>query len=129
MTAAFSKTCRDNLRILAKAYAGARKISLAAVSKEVYGKSTFIDEFVRGDVSISIKNYSEMVDTITARWPSGTKWPLLKVIVFGVPKQKKKKVPNKHTDPSCDASDKSSKPDASCPSDSKTTTSKRSQRS
>ena len=81
----FSKLCRDNITTVARAYAQAKGVSLSAVSKEFYGKSSFLDGFGRGEVTVSVEKYGEMVERFAASWPDGAKWPLLRAIIIPGP--------------------------------------------
>lgn len=66
---------RDNLIVLAQAYASANGLALATVSKKIHGKHSFLDEFIAGKVSTSLKTYYGMIDKLRADWPKGAKWP------------------------------------------------------
>lgn len=66
---------RDNLVVLAQAYADATGLSLATVSKRIHGKHCFLADFISGKSSTAITTYFAMVDKMRATWPKGAKWP------------------------------------------------------
>lgn len=71
---------RDNLTVLAQAYANAKKWSLATVSKKIHGKHSFLEDFIAGRASTALKTYFGMVDKLRADWPKGTPWPVTREV-------------------------------------------------
>lgn len=89
--AMIASICRENLVKIADTYARATRSSKPAVSKKFYGNAAFLDRFRRGEVSISIEKYDEIVSALIAGWPPKAKWPALRAIVFPRPG---KNIPN-----------------------------------
>jgi hypothetical protein len=67
--------CRDHLLTLARVYAEAKGIALSTVARKFHGAVFFLEDFERGDCTVTLKKYDEMVDALRADWPKGTKWP------------------------------------------------------
>ena len=89
----FAETCRENLIAVAAAYARARKkpMTLAQVSRKFYGSSAFLDEFKRGEKSITIDKLDEMLAAFHAAWPENGNWPTLRAVVIRRPSEAKNK--------------------------------------
>jgi hypothetical protein len=66
---------RQNLMVLAQTYANARGWALATVSKEIHGNHQFLERYLAGEMSTTIKTYFLMVNRMRAKWPRGTPWP------------------------------------------------------
>jgi hypothetical protein len=66
---------RNNLFVLAQRYATGHGLELTTVSKKIHGNQRFLEKFLAGQVSCTIRMYFRMVDTIRATWPKGTEWP------------------------------------------------------
>lgn len=66
---------RENLLVLAQAYATAKGWSLATVSKQIHGNQAFLAQFLSGQVSTTIRTYEKMVGKIRTDWPKGLGWP------------------------------------------------------
>jgi hypothetical protein len=83
---------RENLLVLAQAYATAKGRQLSTVSNEIHGNYAFLEKFSRGEVSVTLTMYFRMVDHLRRVWPAGTPWPK----TSPMPKLGKKvdKVPN-----------------------------------
>lgn len=84
------QTCRDNLIKVSIAYGKAARsrgkpLNIRQVSKRFYGNDAFLDKFRRGDVSMSLKKFDEIIEAFRAQWPKGVKWPLLEVAVIRPP--------------------------------------------
>lgn len=84
------QTCRDNLIKVSIAYGKAARsrgkpLNIRQVSKRFYGNDAFLDKFRRGDVSMSLKKFDEIIEAFRAQWPEGAKWPLLEVAVIRSP--------------------------------------------
>ena len=97
MSQTIAKTCRENLLLIATAYAKAAGIKLSQASKKFYGNRSFFENFKRGKCSISIEKFDSMIDAFAESWPEGTPWPLTAVAVIHPPKKagKRKTVPQK----------------------------------
>lgn len=66
---------RENLFVLAQAYANAEGVSLATVSKRIHGNQKFLAKYLVGDVSTTVKTYFVMVNKLRMLWPEGEPWP------------------------------------------------------
>lgn len=82
------KTLIDNLLALANAYAKARGIKLASVSKEIYGGVYFFEQLKSGQTTISIRRASVMFDKFREVWPDNATWPTLRPIIISRPKKR-----------------------------------------
>jgi hypothetical protein len=73
---------RQNLLVVAKAYAKATKASMSQISYKFYGNATFFEQFKAGPPpdgrSISIDKMQEMLEAFDVEWPEGAEWPMLK---------------------------------------------------
>ena len=67
---------RENLLVLAQTYATAKGWALTTVSKQIHGNQHFLQGFIAGNISTSIKTYHRMIDKLRAAWPTGVKWPI-----------------------------------------------------
>lgn len=85
-----AQICRENLIAVADAYARARKkpMTLAQVSRKFYGSSAFLDEFKRGEKSITIDKLDDMLAAFRAEWPENGAWPVLRAVVVERPGKK-----------------------------------------
>ncbi len=79
---------RKNLLALATAFAKANGLSLAQVSKKVYGNSAFFEELKRKERSVSFDKAEEMVKTFQAEWPDGLAWPHMEAAIISRPPEK-----------------------------------------
>ena len=70
-----TKAARQNLLKIAKAYASATGAALPSVSRKFYGKSTFLEDFKRGECCISVSRLNEMLQKFSNEWPDGIDWP------------------------------------------------------
>jgi hypothetical protein len=66
---------RQNLLVLAQTYASAHGWALATVSKQIHGNQAFLEKYLAGEISTTIKTYYLMVNRLRQRWPSKTPWP------------------------------------------------------
>lgn len=66
---------RSNLMVLAQTFATANGWALATVSKKIHGDQSFLERYLAGRGSTTIKTYFGMVDYMRANWPKGTPWP------------------------------------------------------
>jgi hypothetical protein len=66
---------RQNLFVIAQAYAEATGLSMTTVSKKIHGNGDFFAGFLNGDLSCGVDTYYQMVNKFRARWPKGAPWP------------------------------------------------------
>jgi hypothetical protein len=66
---------RNNLFVLAQRYATGHGLELTTVSKKIHGNQRFLEKFLAGQVSCTLRMYFLMVDKIRATWPKEAKWP------------------------------------------------------
>jgi hypothetical protein len=66
---------RQNLLVIAQTFATAKGWALATVSKQIHGNQAFLERYLAGEISTTIKTYFVMVDRLREAWPPGTKWP------------------------------------------------------
>lgn len=66
---------RQNLFVLAQAYADATGLSMTTVSKKIHGNGDFFAGFLEGKLSTGVDTYFVMVNRFRARWPKNTPWP------------------------------------------------------
>jgi hypothetical protein len=66
---------RENLMVLAQTYATAKDLSLSTVSRQIHGNHLFLERFLAGEISCSIKTYYRMIDRLRTGWPAKTPWP------------------------------------------------------
>lgn len=78
---------RSNLMALAQTFAIAKGWALATVSKRIHGDQAFLERYLQGNGSTTIKTYFTMVDRLRADWPPGVRWPK----TVGVPKLTRKR--------------------------------------
>jgi hypothetical protein len=71
---------RDNLIVLAQAYADATGLSLATVSKRIHGKHCFMVDFIAGRCSTTLTTYFGMVAKLRVLWPKGAAWPQTRTV-------------------------------------------------
>ncbi len=69
------QTMRQNLFVIAQAYAEATRLSITTVSKKIHGNGDFFAGFLNGDLSTGVDTYYLMVNRFRARWPKNTPWP------------------------------------------------------
>ena len=72
----FEKLIRDNLILIAEAYAEAVGKSLTTVAKEFYGRGDFFENLRRGEGTISIARLETMLNRFRDEWPAGAEWPV-----------------------------------------------------
>src|ERR1700722_11862364 len=66
---------RQNLFVVAQAYATARGLSLSTVSKEIHGNGKFFADFLAGRASCGLNTYFLMADKLRKAWPKNVPWP------------------------------------------------------
>ena len=66
---------RQNLLVLAQAYASAKKLALTTVSKEIHGRHEFLEEYLKGNMAPTTRTYFLMLNRLRSRWPRKTPWP------------------------------------------------------
>lgn len=69
---------RENLFVVAQAYADANGLAMTTVSKRFHGNQFFLERFIRGQVSTTVRKYYEMLERFREEWPAGAKWPVTK---------------------------------------------------
>lgn len=89
------KTARANFKAIVTAYRKASGRSETAVSKDLYGNTTFLEEFFAGRQTVSLKKLDEMLQRIGDMWPDGAEWPYCPAIFFRAPKKSGKLSPAK----------------------------------
>ena len=67
--------CRKHLLATANAYARARSLALATVSRQFHGTDSFLHDFKAGRCSITLWKYDEMIAALKANWPKKTARP------------------------------------------------------
>jgi hypothetical protein len=77
---AITKTVRQNLAAIVAAYRKATGASLAQVSKEFYGNSTFFKEL--NERQISVTALDDILDKFRDKWPENADWPLTRVMTM-----------------------------------------------
>ena len=66
---------RSNLMVLAQAFADAKGWALSTVSKRIHGDQAFLERYISGKGSTTVKTYFTMVERFRAEWPTGAPWP------------------------------------------------------
>jgi hypothetical protein len=69
------KIMRENLFVIAQAYATAKGLSLTTISKEIHGNGGFFAGFIAGELSTGLDTYFTMLNRMRSRWPRKTPWP------------------------------------------------------
>jgi hypothetical protein len=77
---------RQNLIAYAKAYARGHGKRMSQVSREIYGNSSFLDQFRRGEVTVGLDKLDEMLGTLGSRWPDGVQVPYAPPMWMRLPK-------------------------------------------
>lgn len=75
----FGETARKNLIAIATAYGKATNMTLSQISKRAYGNASFLDQFKRGKVSISLSKLDCMLKWFADHWPADAERPMLRV--------------------------------------------------
>jgi hypothetical protein len=73
-----SPVLRDNIVSLSRAFAKARGIKQATVSRLIRGDMYFLQNYSRGKVSVTTKKYDEIVDYFITHWPENTPMPQIR---------------------------------------------------
>ena len=84
----FEKVCRENLIKIARAFADACGLSLATVSRRFHGNQAFLDEYRRGECSLTVSKYDSMIAAFRAQWPKDASWPLTRAVLIPRPGKK-----------------------------------------
>lgn len=67
------KLARDLLAV-AKAYRAVRGVSMATLSTEFYGDSTFFDR-IAANGDFGVRTYDKVMGLFSKHWPEGAVWP------------------------------------------------------
>ena len=70
---------RENLLVIAKAYAKAEKIRLSAVSRRIYKNSNFFADLRNGG-NVTIKTVEHALRWFRNNWPERADWPMTATI-------------------------------------------------
>ncbi len=81
----FEELARKNFKAIVAAYRKASGRSETALSKDLYGNTTFLAEFFAGRQSVSLKKMGEMLDLLRDTWPAEAEWPYCPAIFFRGP--------------------------------------------
>jgi hypothetical protein len=81
-------TLRENLTVIAKAYARATGGSLSRTSKLFYGNASFFEDFQKGRVSVSVDKYDAILGRFRDEWPKDAEWPITQAVVIPRPTKK-----------------------------------------
>ena len=83
---------KSAVRTLVSLYRRRTGLSLATLSKKIYGHSGFLKDFFAGYRSIKIDNLDQVLIKLHEIWPPGLPWPLFEVNVRppGQPKRRKR---------------------------------------
>lgn len=73
-----SPVLRQNVVSLATAFAKARNIKLATVSRKIRGDIHFLNDYRSGKISVTSKKYDEIIKYFCDNWPTGTPMPQIK---------------------------------------------------
>lgn len=82
------QTARENLLAIAGVYAEATGLSLATVSRQIYGNQAFFAGLRDGEKSITFAKAEELLRVFSERWPRGAKWPRTKPVSMRRPRGK-----------------------------------------
>lgn len=66
---------RQNMAVVAQAYANAKNLALTTVSKRFHGSSSFLTRYIAGASSPTIRQYFAILGRLREDWPKGVKWP------------------------------------------------------
>lgn len=66
---------RENLFVVAQAYATAKGLALTTVSKQIHGNQNFLSRYIAGEISVQIKTYWLMVNRLRENFPATASWP------------------------------------------------------
>lgn len=75
-----SEPARKNLIAIADAYGAAKKLTRTEVSRQFYGRGSFLDDFNDGRQSVSLDKLERMVEDFRKNWPKKTDWPFTEAI-------------------------------------------------
>lgn len=85
------REAKDALRKLVAVYRKATGSKLSAVSKKIYGHSSFLGDFFDGKRSVKLDNFDQIIASLSAIWPDGLIWPDTGEIRIARPPAKAKK--------------------------------------
>lgn len=83
----FEELVRKNFKAIVGAYRKASGRSEGALSKDLYGNTTFLEEFFAGRQTVSIKKLDAMIGFMRDNWPKGAEWPYCPAIFFRGPER------------------------------------------
>lgn len=69
---------RDNLLLLARAYANHRKRAMTTISGLSHGDPAFLDKLIQRKCSFTARKYDETVARFREIWPEDLAWPALR---------------------------------------------------
>jgi len=79
-----ARLLRLNLVEIAKIYARAEGVSLAVASARVYDNRQLLPALVRGEGTLSIRKYGDVVAKFRVLWPDAkVQWPFLPTLFLG----------------------------------------------
>jgi hypothetical protein len=77
----YEDAMRDYLLEVSRRYAEANGVTLSTVSRHMHGAVTFLEDFQAGRVSITLRKFDAMLDSLWNQWPKGVVWPACKIVV------------------------------------------------
>jgi hypothetical protein len=66
---------RQNLFAIAQTYASHRGITLSTLSNKIHGNHRFLERYLEGQISTTIRTYFQMINQLRVLWPDGLAWP------------------------------------------------------
>lgn len=69
------KIMRENLFVVAQAYATAKGLALTTVSKQIHGNQHFLSKYIAGEISVQVQTYWLIVDRLRESFPTNASWP------------------------------------------------------
>jgi hypothetical protein len=82
---------KANLLLLARAYVGAKGLSLASLARIAHGDWPFFERLVEDRGSISARKYDEVMAWFVKNWPKDLAWPAVREIFVPAPERAKRK--------------------------------------
>lgn len=79
----------SSFKIIVRAYAKATGDSDVKISKMLYGNAHFLERFFTGEQTISLTKLDEMLALLAEKWPEGTPWPVIPIMMIKGPKRGK----------------------------------------
>ena len=74
-----SPVLRQNIIVLAKAFAKARGIKLSTLSRMIRGDMYFLQDYAAGEISVTTKKYDEIIQYFEEHWPDKTPMPKIQL--------------------------------------------------